>query len=386
MGDEHICPTMPPPEWRERFETWRAEWRNAQGAGDEKRLDASRDEVEALRSECEAAARIEATAREDAALTSIAGAASESAAIESLLRMPVSKRARFDAAPLNAAEGEPIPEPIIQRAHDSQRVDAVVSIGEPGLLSGAGSAGKSYFCLNLSHAAAWAHHAGAPTGKVCGLEVAAGPVVILSYEYGRRRGLQRMTAIEAVAGDTSGAGSKHVHLVNAPGPLYRADPRRGTIGEGDAWAETWEYVRAVGARLLIIDSGGLALEGASVSEDRPPKVFLRALARESETSKCGVLCIVHSNKAARRAVGAGEDPGADAVSGSVAWFDQARGVLLLAGVKDSNDRSLTCMKANEGHQGWGVSLAVAEHTDGRFGGFRLAHPSCSGSYLPGQVA
>ena len=385
MTDEQPWTEMPS-EWMERFETWRALWLDAQSAGDGARLHTLVGEVGTLRSECEAAARIEATAHLHAALTEIAGAANERAAIDALLRAPVGERAPFDAAPLSAAADEPIPGPIIQRAHDSPRVDAVVSIGEPGLLTGSGSAGKSYLSLNLAHAAARAHERSEPRGKVCGLAVAAGPVVVVSYEYGRRRGLERMRAIEAATGDTNGTGCRHVHLVNAPGPLYRADHRQGSISTGDAWTATWEYVRTVGARLLIIDSSGLALEGVSVSEDRPPKVFLRALARESEASRCGVICIAHSNKAARRAGAAGEDAGTDAISGSAAWFDQARGVLMLAVEKDSKNRKLTCMKANEGREGWSASLAVVEDACGRFGGFKLVQASGSGPYPPGTVA
>lgn len=337
-------------------------------AHDEPGREAVREQVRETLAGSRAHAVDEAAAAFDEAIAKASAAGDEDAARVAFDGVSVpTRRPAFDAAPLANAHGEPIPEPIIQRAHDGKRVDAVVSIGEPGLLTGAGSSGKSYLALALAHAAALAMARNEPTGKACGLEVKAGPVVVVSYEYSRRRGLQRMRAIEGACGDTSGDGSRHVHLVNAPGPLYRADHRQGFIGEGEAWAPTWRYIRTIGARLLVIDSGGLALEGASVSEDRPPKVFLRALARESERARCGVLVVTHSNKARRK----GDGTDADAVSGSVAWFDQARGVLDLAGGRDTTDRTLKCLKANEGVQGWSVTLAVADDHGGTFGGFKF---------------
>lgn len=349
-------------------------------AHDEPGREAVRERVHEALARSRAHAVDKAAAAFDEAIAKASAAGDEDAARAAFDGVSVpARRPAFDAAPLANAHGEPIPEPIIQRAHDDRRVDAVVSIGEPGLLTGAGSSGKSYLSLILAHAAARAMARNEPTGKACGLEVAAGPVVVVSYEYSRRRGLQRMRAIEGACGDTSGDGSRHVHLVNAPGPLYRADHRQGFIGEGEEWAPTWRYIRTIGARLLVIDSGGLALEGASVSEDRPPKVFLRALARESERARCGVLVVTHSNKARRK----GDGTDADAVSGSVAWFDQARGVLELAGGRDTTDRTLKCLKANEGVQGWSVTLAVAEDRGGTFAGFKLKRtaPTYDGSEL-----
>ena len=277
----------------------------------------------------------------------------------------------LDAAPLAAAQGQPIPEPIIQRAHCGTRVDAVVSVGEPGLLTGAGSSGKSFLSLALARAAAVAHADGNSSRKVCGLEVAAGPSLIVSYEYGRRRGWHRMKAVDDAA-KPHPAAFNGVHLVDAPGPLYVADHRAGGVVAGDTWAPVWEYAQRIDAKLLVIDSGGLALEGAGVSEDRPVKVFLRALARESEASGCGVLVITHSNKAARKAGEAADD--ADIAAGSAAWFDQARGVLMLSGdaTGGPGGRKLQARKCNEGRSEWGAYLKVMDGPNGDFGGFGLA--------------
>ena len=60
------------------------------------------------------------------------------------------------------------------------------------------------------------------------------------------------------------------------------------------------------------------------------RAFLRALTAETSAAGAGVLLVAHDTKAARNAAARGEDPGAGVVAGSAAWYDGARGVLVLA--------------------------------------------------------
>ena len=263
--------------------------------------------------------------------------------------------------PLAEAKETPEPEPVIWRDAPGKG-GAVLSRGEVALFSGEGGLGKSYLTLALAVAGALAADLGQLDGPTCGLRVAAGPAVMLSYEDAPPRLYGRLRRMEQTA--TAGA----VHIVNYPAPLWEVD-RSGPSRRSGWWADLWRYVGDVGARLVVIDPASSALGGVSAGEGGPVRAFLRGLTLEADRTDCGVLVVTHSTKAARNAIRVGDDPGAGIVAGSAAWYDAARGVLTLTACRENpGARILECVKANYGRKGWGAVLHEAHTPGGDFAG------------------
>ena len=80
---------------------------------------------------------------------------------------------------------------------------------------------------------------------------------------------------------------------------------------------------------MIVDPVSAALADADTSQTGPARTFIREVSQEAATAGCGVLLVAHDTKDARNQTMAGQDPGAGAVAGSVAWYDGARSVLTL---------------------------------------------------------
>ena len=281
------------------------------------------------------------------------------------------------AAPrlVSAAEYATVPQPapVLWRDPDATEigtdVDAVLSVGECAILASAGGLGKSTFTLEIASAAVGV---GDDYGTACGLRMAAGPVVLVSYEDAPARIAHRLRWMNA--GDVPAA----VHLVPDPTPLWTADvDHNGSSHPGAEWDALWREIRAGGARIVVIDPVSAALADVSTTETGPVRAFLRALTAEAAPDPdegwpgCGVLLVAHDTKAARNALARGEDPGAGVVAGSAAWYDGARGVLALMLDPQSDDRLLECVKANYGRTGWGARLIERTGPGGAFRGLEL---------------
>lgn len=268
----------------------------------------------------------------------------------------------------------PQPAPVVWRDDpaappDSTDVDAVLSVGECAILASAGGLGKSTFTLELASAAVTAAELDANFGAAGGLRVAAGPVLLVSFEDAPARIAHRLAWMNDGAVPA-------VHLVPDPAPLWMAAVDRGGESHaGPQWDALWRTVRTIGTRLLVIDPVSAALADVSTSETGPVRAFLRALTREAAPKDgwrgCGVLLVAHDTKAARDAAARGDDPGAGIVAGSAAWYDGARGVLSLARDPRSDDRLLQCVKANYGRTGWGARLTERTSPGGAFRGLTL---------------
>ena len=272
-------------------------------------------------------------------------------------------------------EGQPQPAPVLWHdnpaAPDLQQADAVLSVGEVALLSGAGGLGKSTLVLELVSAAVAGADLGQRFGRACGIRVAAGPVVLVSYEDAPTRIAHRLTWMN------NGTVPHGVHLWPDPAPLWYGDGA-GASAPGASWLDLWRSVREVGARLVVIDPVSAALVDVSMSETGPVRAFLRELAREAERARAGVLLLSHDTKAARDAARRDEEPGAGAVAGSAAWFDGARGVLTLTRKGEVGGRVLKCAKANYGRTGWTANLRERTGPGGAFRGLEL-DPSPKGA-------
>ena len=264
----------------------------------------------------------------------------------------------------------PQPAPVLWRdnptAPDSTDVDAVLSVGEVAILASAGGLGKSTLVLELASAAVAAASMDRAYLPSCGLAVAAGPVVVVSYEDSPARIAQRLKWCNA------GKVPAAVHIAPDPAPLWVATADRGGESHpGAQWDAVWRAVRDIGARLVVIDPVSAALADVSTTETGPVRSFLRALTAEALTVGAAVLLVAHDTKAARNAVASGADPGAGVVAGSAAWYDGARGVLSLVRDPASNDRLVECVKANYGRTGWGARLTERTGPGGAFRGLEL---------------
>ena len=239
-------------------------------------------------------------------------------------------------------------------------MDAVLSTGEVALLSGAGNMGKSTFTRTMALAGATA------TGKyatACGLRVATGAVLLVSYEDSPAR-------IADHVRKTVEEPPERLMVWPNPDPLWVSE--YGSACECESWSRLWEDVRDHHVRLVVIDPANVAFSGASPNDGGAVRAFLYALAREADEAQCGVLIVTHDTKASRNAASAGEDPGAGVVAGAAAWYDGSRGVLsLMHDPQRGDDRLLVCVKANYGRTGWGARLGESRGSGGVFLGFNL---------------
>ena len=151
------------------------------------------------------------------------------------------------AAPVLSSAAEyadaPQPAPVLWRddpaAPDSTDVDAVLSVGECAILASAGGLGKSTLVLEIASAAVAAADFDRASMAACGLAVAAGPVVVVSFEDApaRRPAMGRSVASGARSGRAPGGGRPgerrpggREHDRDRPGARVPARPDRGGDG------------------------------------------------------------------------------------------------------------------------------------------------------------
>ena len=277
---------------------------------------------------------------------------------------------------VTAFADEPQPEPIIWRADpgqpDDTNIDAVLSAGEVTVLASAGGLGKSTLTLDMAGAAVMAAEFDKNSGASCGLRIAAGPVMIVSYEDSPSRIWQRVTW-------TLGRNvPKGLLLWPRPMPLWISSDRGASFGPGAEWERLWHAVRANGVRLVIIDPASVAAPDVPATSTGPTRAFMDAMIAEIAPRRAdgwkgaGALVVSHDTKGARNAVARGEAPGAGVVAGSAAWWDGARGVLsLMRDPAGRTDRLLECVKSNYGRERWGARLVERIGERGAFHGLEL---------------
>lgn len=281
---------------------------------------------------------------------------------------------QFDRSASDYAD-QPQPAPVLWRddgvAHDPERCDAVLSVGEVAVLSSAGGIGKSTIALEIASAAVTAAVDQRRSGAACGLQVVGGPVYLINYEDSPIRIAHRLSWMN------NGTVPTDIRLWPDPEPLWVAGKDRTTTRRFDGWSQLWRAVHGSGAGLVIIDPVSASFADVSLSETVPVRAFLRALTAmaapdpSTHWDGCGVLLVAHDTKAARNAIARGKDPGAGVVAGSAAWYDGARGVLSLMRDSTSDDRLLQCVKANYGRTDWGARLRERTDDRGDFRGLEL---------------
>lgn len=271
---------------------------------------------------------------------------------------------------------EPEPEPVVWRADKGDRWP-LVSIGEPGILSGPGGTGKSYLALALALAAAKAAPQAAPqwpplrievgggADEALGLHVRPGPVLLVAYEDSRARLAGRVKRI------ADRDIPENLYILRDPGPLFRGggDRRPGDIDPTPEWASLWASAAELKPSLIVLDPAAELLADVPASDTGPVRAFMRELARRSAEHGCGVLIVAHDTKANRSAVRKGEGPDAGAVAGSAAWADRARGVAYMAPDPNDDARLVEAVKVNHGRDRWGMRLIA--RPDKTFAGWEL---------------
>ena len=268
------------------------------------------------------------------------------------------------------------PEPVLWRdiGDDDNEVsrEPVVSVGEPGLLSGAGAIGKTWLALWVALAAVKAMADGDRSGATCGIRVRAGPVAYMSYETGPARLYQRAKR--------AGVVPEGVYISTNAQPVAHVLRRSGTISSA-GFAALSEQLATLEPSLLILDTGVDALAGVGDTDTEPVRLFVRRLASLSQEVGCGVLMVCHDSKTARDLSSRLFDPGSGAVAGSRSWYDRSRGVLYLVRGARREMAVLGCLKANEGPDHWGAVLEPESRgPDGGFRGWRLG-----AGFAPGRL-
>ena len=231
----------------------------------------------------------------------------------------------------------------------------LIPAGEVGIVAGPGGQGKSRLTLQIALSAAAAKDGSMVvpfkgTGDEC-LQVAGGPVVATCYE--DHPGWLRWR-LERIANHLEGSNQegrymatlenpKRLSVAQFDWPLFAppAHGRRDALpGPTSTWRQTWDRAAAIGARLVVIDPVGLALETVGF-DAAPVNAFYRALRAEAVGIQCAVLLVAHVTKVGR---GMGTEIEADAISGVAAWVDRAR--CALAMIRDSGTPIVKVVKAN----------------------------------------
>lgn len=250
---------------------------------------------------------------------------------------------------------------------------ALLYPGGVAVLSGAGGQGKSTLALQLALTAAVGQAAvdgGASKREArfatAGIEALPCRTLVLSYEdeawqvADRAERALQLPSLQAAFQSAKSQGLKFgqsslrscvngcVRFLPMRGwPLFGVQPgehRQTRPAPLDAWERMWAAVRDHGADLVIIDPAMSAFVGASEVLEFV-REFMDALFAEAEKAACGVLLIAHATKGFRRMADRDET---GSVSGSAAWTDAARGVLVLRPPekKGAEGYGLECVKAN----------------------------------------
>ncbi|MYE01234.1 MAG: AAA family ATPase [Alphaproteobacteria bacterium] len=263
-------------------------------------------------------------------------------------------------APLGSRTGEP-PAPTIRIAGDA---GALGSVGEVLLVTGSGGAGKSSAILQAVLGAA---EPDAPewTEALPGLDFRRGPAFLAAYEDRPERIRERADAILEGAEIPAAVSAADMRARPIYGPRaetgwsYEAAPGR-TAHWPTFWSRALARIEegresAPGPGYVVIDPGAEAFTG----DDRQTgavREFLAAVSRECERIGCAPVVIVHPSKRM--------GSGADAIAGTAAWHDAARGVLALS--REGDAIRLRAIKSNYGRTGDVASLRRAGGGEGRF--------------------
>ena len=264
----------------------------------------------------------------------------------------------------------------------------IVPVGEVALLAGFSGTGKSRLIAQIAAAAAGAEDgelapvlyscavsAGRP-GLGDALRVRGGPVVMVGYEDAAPWvRLRTAGAARWLDGGRRGACSRAVDdperlaATVIETPLFAPPGREADAAPTPAWQAVFDRATRIGARLVVVDPISLAWDaGVDGYPAGPVNRCIVALRAEAARLQAAILLVAHLPKAARmkRTADAGD------VSGSAAWVDRVRGLLMLTRRDDEVSKDgggqappwLGVAKANYCRSGDGVGWPLAPVTDG----------------------
>lgn len=280
---------------------------------------------------------------------------------------------------------------------------AVVSVGTVAVLSGEGSVAKSGLTCDLAVGIAEQLNGFRNKEKRTlhdlpgGLfKAQGGPVLMVTYEDPPSvTGLKLQQAAKDRKLKESALQRVHVldmegeALFGPPAPKPDRNDDGVIIGEEKAglynqrpeplpgWWVMWGEVARIRPVLVVIDPALAAYVGDAIGV-APVREFLTALIGKAREFGCGVLVVAHSTKAARGGTGKADplDPGH--VSGSAAWFDGSRGVMVMQFADgyppDDGIRTLALPKVNYGHGRIGCVIKPVRKGSGAIVGFDVMEP------------
>lgn len=264
--------------------------------------------------------------------------------------------------------------------------DPIVPVGEVGILAGLGGVGKSRLVAQMAVAAAGAadgelvpviEHG---TGGRDTLRVRGGPVVTVGYEDAAP--WVRIRMLDAARWFDDSDKGPCVRVVSDPErlsatvverPLWgptTADGRIVGTGPRPLFRQVFDRAAELSASLVIVDPLTLAWNaGVDGYPVEPVNDFVLALRHEAARLTCGVLLVHHMSKLAYGAHRTRMGLDAGHLSGSGAWVDRVRGVLVLAKPAeddhedDGADQRIGVVKANYAPSGPDVGWDVESVTD-----------------------
>lgn len=240
--------------------------------------------------------------------------------------------------------GEPDPVPVLC---DPATGAGVLSKREVGILAGRGGSGKSYLTLQWGIAAAVGRVLGEADPEFRGVDsggyrAVPGRWMFMGYEDSRWRVARRFSSatrepdLLRAFDKARNAGRNPLEACRECRSLYlRGKPLFGVPAGSHkdvmparlkAWDRAWADAESFGPDVVVIDPAGSAYLAAG-NDIATVRSFVDALYERAEALGCAVLVVCHPSKQGRGKDAGGGNPGN--VSGSTAWVDASRAVLML---------------------------------------------------------
>ena len=245
-----------------------------------------------------------------------------------------------------------------------------------GILTGEPGIGKSTVTAGIALGMA------AGLDEVAGFSVVRGKVLVLASEDDEDEYIERLDFYAKKYNIDKSRFKDRILFSDQYQLLWNI--KDGTPTSNEKWDALWEMVEQEGCRLVIIDPVMKYVQFNNSNSDDEVGAFLGELLEKAKQHDCGVLLVTHSNKEGIKATRRGEDPSADVIRGSGAWFQFSRSVCTVFkeveqrkveaeaqkdGLKPKHAKiTIRNVKNNNGPTGWNIYLAG---TPSKWDGFHI---------------